>query len=116
MVSSIFVAIIAFAARAVVGQDEGQELSIDPGSVDLAERRIWCRAQLNSCPEICGGTANPNTCDAVRRLLQDKSKEADGYRIHSSGNAYAPMEIAQTYRTIHRQCHFSSARNVVLNV
>ncbi|EME39321.1 hypothetical protein DOTSEDRAFT_83110 [Dothistroma septosporum NZE10] len=38
-------------------------LSVDVSQIDTATRQSWCRAQTNSCPEICGGQANPNTCD-----------------------------------------------------
>ena len=40
-------------------------LSITPSGVDYNTRLAWCRAETNSCPEICGGQASPNTCDAV---------------------------------------------------
>lgn len=29
----------------------------------------WCQAQQNSCPQVCGGQAFPNTCDTVRVAL-----------------------------------------------
>ncbi|KAM0721761.1 hypothetical protein Q7P37_002686 [Cladosporium fusiforme] len=44
----------------------GPELD-NPGSVPLAERATWCRAQTQNCPRICGGstTGGGNTCDPV---------------------------------------------------
>ncbi|KAF2669668.1 hypothetical protein BT63DRAFT_425348 [Microthyrium microscopicum] len=38
--------------------------NVDPGSIDPNQRLAWCRAQRNTCPELCtnGQTAN-NTCD-----------------------------------------------------
>ena len=39
-------------------------LSIEVDQIPIALRQSWCRAQLISCPEICGG-ANPNRCEAV---------------------------------------------------
>lgn len=40
-------------------------LSVVPNSVAYVLRQSWCRAQTNSCPEICGGQAYPNNCDPV---------------------------------------------------
>ncbi|GAB7340589.1 hypothetical protein MBLNU457_7000t1 [Dothideomycetes sp. NU457] len=40
-------------------------LMVDPNSVDLNTRLAWCRSELNTCPMLCGGQANPNTCDAA---------------------------------------------------
>jgi len=50
-------------------------ISITPSSVDYDTRLSWCRAQTNSCPQICGGTASPNTCDAVskRQCMSDRA-------------------------------------------
>lgn len=33
---------------------------------NLTRTAPWCEAQRNSCPQICGGQAFPNTCDPVR--------------------------------------------------
>jgi hypothetical protein len=30
---------------------------------------LWCHAQLNTCPQICGGAASTNTCDKVGQHL-----------------------------------------------
>ncbi|OJD31118.1 pci domain-containing protein [Diplodia corticola] len=35
----------------------------DPSSVPAADRSTWCRAQLQSCPTLCGGSTSNNTCD-----------------------------------------------------
>ena len=39
--------------------------TINPGIVDINTRNTWCQAQTNSCPQICDGSAFPNTCDPV---------------------------------------------------
>jgi hypothetical protein len=43
--------------------------TIDPNSVDSKLRQDWCRAQLNTCPELCGGigklASGGNLCDPV---------------------------------------------------
>jgi len=39
---------------------------VDPNSVDSDDRIAWCRAQTNTCPEICGGRTSSNTCNQVR--------------------------------------------------
>ena len=47
--------------------------TVDPNSVDSDTRTSWCRAQTNSCPEICGGQYKENQCDSVSihlRVLQ----------------------------------------------
>ena len=53
-------------------------LSIDANGVAYNTRLAWCRAETNSCPQICGGQASPNTCDAVSSqcalLLQTYSR------------------------------------------
>ncbi|KAL0254689.1 hypothetical protein SLS55_009211 [Diplodia seriata] len=35
----------------------------EPSSVPAADRNTWCRAQLQSCPTLCGGSTSNNTCD-----------------------------------------------------
>jgi hypothetical protein len=46
-------------------------LSVDPNSIPSSLRQTWCRAQTTSCPQICGGRAQPNTCDPVSRIPRD---------------------------------------------
>lgn len=36
----------------------------NPNNVTEAEKFNWCLAQLNSCPQICGGAASLNDCDS----------------------------------------------------
>ncbi|KAK4615483.1 hypothetical protein CLAFUW4_10167 [Fulvia fulva] len=38
-------------------------LTIDVSQIEVPLRQSWCRAQTSSCPQICGGQAQPNTCD-----------------------------------------------------
>ncbi|QKX62480.1 uncharacterized protein TRUGW13939_09641 [Talaromyces rugulosus] len=33
------------------------------GEVTPAQKRSWCLAETNTCPQICGGAASPNDCD-----------------------------------------------------
>ncbi|KAJ4577920.1 hypothetical protein HRR86_002973 [Exophiala dermatitidis] len=37
--------------------------SFNPASVDTTTAFNWCHAQLNTCPQICGGSASQNKCD-----------------------------------------------------
>ncbi|TKA79773.1 hypothetical protein B0A55_03299 [Friedmanniomyces simplex] len=39
-------------------------ISVTASSVPYDTRLSWCRAQQNSCPQICGGQAYPNNCDS----------------------------------------------------
>jgi hypothetical protein len=66
---NLFTAFAAFSAvvsaqNYSVGTDG--ELMIDPTQISSGERQSWCLGQRNNCPLICGGSANPNSCDAVR--------------------------------------------------
>ncbi|KAK5064172.1 hypothetical protein LTR84_000004 [Exophiala bonariae] len=40
--------------------------SFNPASVDSTEAFNWCRGQLNTCPQICGGSASTNRCDSTQ--------------------------------------------------
>ncbi|KAK5132437.1 hypothetical protein LTR08_009048 [Meristemomyces frigidus] len=67
----MFYSTLLIAASALTGLVSAQNystsgaLSIDPNGVDYDTRLSWCRAQTNSCPQICGGQASPNSCDAT---------------------------------------------------
>ncbi|KIX96032.1 uncharacterized protein Z520_08287 [Fonsecaea multimorphosa CBS 102226] len=37
--------------------------SFNPADVDSSTAFNWCHAQLNTCPQICGGSASQNQCD-----------------------------------------------------
>ncbi|EXJ96290.1 hypothetical protein A1O1_01416 [Capronia coronata CBS 617.96] len=37
--------------------------SFNPAGVDSTTAFNWCHAQLNTCPQICGGAASQNQCD-----------------------------------------------------
>ncbi|KEF53841.1 uncharacterized protein A1O9_10243 [Exophiala aquamarina CBS 119918] len=40
--------------------------SFNPAGVDSTEAFNWCRGQLNTCPQICGGSASQNRCDSIQ--------------------------------------------------
>ncbi|KAK3115823.1 hypothetical protein LTR53_004442 [Teratosphaeriaceae sp. CCFEE 6253] len=66
----MFYSTLLLAATALTGLVSAQNystsgpLTIDPNGVSYDLRLAWCRAQQNSCPQICGGQAYPNNCDA----------------------------------------------------
>ncbi|KIX00522.1 uncharacterized protein Z518_10662 [Rhinocladiella mackenziei CBS 650.93] len=37
--------------------------SFNPAGIDSTTAFNWCHAQLNTCPQICGGIASQNLCD-----------------------------------------------------
>merc|ERR1711939_438884 len=37
--------------------------SFNPAGISSTDAFNWCRAQLNTCPYICGGSASQNSCD-----------------------------------------------------
>lgn len=43
----------------------------------IATRQVWCRAEQNTCPELCGGIGqlaqDGNLCDSVRPNLKNPS-------------------------------------------
>ncbi|KAF2744090.1 hypothetical protein M011DRAFT_470753 [Sporormia fimetaria CBS 119925] len=62
----LFTAVLAAAATFTsfaVAQNETSNLppgfppccSLDPNTIELEQRQEWCRAQRNTCPELCGG-------------------------------------------------------------
>jgi hypothetical protein len=66
MLSSIFAgAVCLVAAVSAQNYSTSGPISVVASSVDYNTRLSWCRAQTNSCPQICGGQASPNTCDPV---------------------------------------------------
>jgi hypothetical protein len=61
---------VVFAAAAfsglVAAQSGNSTVTIDPNSVPSSLRQTWCRAQLQTCPQLCPDqrtTAGGNTCD-----------------------------------------------------
>ena len=70
---SVSALLLAALTAAVSAQNTtvGPCCSIDPNSVDIDTRQDWCRAQTNTCPEVCGGIGKlkqgGNLCDPVRR-------------------------------------------------
>ncbi|KAK4500295.1 hypothetical protein PRZ48_008484 [Zasmidium cellare] len=62
--STLLLATAAFAAVASAqNYSTSGNLTINVQQVPSALRSSWCRAQTNSCPQICGGRAQPNNCD-----------------------------------------------------
>ncbi|KAK5737426.1 hypothetical protein LTR17_006653 [Elasticomyces elasticus] len=66
----MFYSTLLIAATAFTGFVSAQNystsgpLTIDPNGVPYADRLAWCRSQQISCPQLCGGVAQPNTCDS----------------------------------------------------
>lgn len=62
---------LVIAAAALCGVVSAQvystsgNITVDPNSVPDATRLGWCRAQTQTCPQVCGGQASPNSCDPV---------------------------------------------------
>jgi hypothetical protein len=64
--SRLFVAVSALASIASATSNFTTCCNIDPATVDSPTRAAWCRAQQNSCPELCpDGNAAVNNCDSV---------------------------------------------------
>lgn len=67
----MFYSTLLLAAAAFTGLASAQNystsgpLTVPADSVPIDLRLSWCRAQINNCPLICGGTASTNTCDGV---------------------------------------------------
>jgi hypothetical protein len=41
--------------------------NVQPSTIEQSLRLSWCRAQQNTCPEVCpNGQTSVNNCDAVR--------------------------------------------------
>jgi cobalamin biosynthesis Mg chelatase CobN len=65
-VASALVALVAAqSASTTVSQSmpPSATASFNPNNVSSSDAFLWCHAQLNTCPEICGGAASVNTCD-----------------------------------------------------
>ncbi|KAI9684385.1 MAG: hypothetical protein M1829_002195 [Trizodia sp. TS-e1964] len=58
---SLILSSLLFSAVAVA---QNSSLPIDPGSVALDTRSNWCLSELNTCPLLCGGASQANTCTA----------------------------------------------------
>ncbi|KAF2499839.1 hypothetical protein BU16DRAFT_524281 [Lophium mytilinum] len=65
--ASLLLAASAFSGL-VAAQNYSACCDINPGSVDPQLRQTWCRAEQNTCPELCGGIGNlannGNLCDS----------------------------------------------------
>ncbi|KAM0701310.1 hypothetical protein Q7P35_011671 [Cladosporium inversicolor] len=64
--STVVLAAAAFSGL-VAAQSGNSTVTIDPNSVTAATRQTWCRAQLQTCPQLCEDqrtTAGGNTCDS----------------------------------------------------
>jgi hypothetical protein len=62
----LFVAASAFAGFASAITNFTTCCEVDPTTVDAPTRASWCRAQMNTCPELCpDGNVAENKCDNV---------------------------------------------------
>jgi len=62
--STFTVAIAAFASAVSAQANFTSCCNVTPTTVDLPTRLSWCRAQQNTCPEICqNGQTSANACD-----------------------------------------------------
>ncbi|KAL1588493.1 hypothetical protein WHR41_02875 [Cladosporium halotolerans] len=64
--SAVFLAATAFSSLGLAqsGTNEtGTGPTIDANSVPYQERQNWCRSQTQTCPQICDGRFDSNTCD-----------------------------------------------------
>jgi hypothetical protein len=69
--SAIIVAASAFAGFASAQNNTPIACcSLAASTVSSDDRQTWCRANLNTCVQLCGGqsklASNGNTCDTVR--------------------------------------------------
>lgn len=66
--SSLIVAVTALSALAnAQNYSTSGNLSVTASEISPSLRASWCRGQTINCPQICGGRAETNTCDQVRR-------------------------------------------------
>jgi hypothetical protein len=57
------------AAALVSAQANSTCCGLTPNLIDINQRLGWCRAERNTCPELCtNGATSANTCDEVRSL------------------------------------------------
>ncbi|KAF1984544.1 hypothetical protein K402DRAFT_413778 [Aulographum hederae CBS 113979] len=61
-----FKLLLGFAALSSIAVAQVNETccTVQPNSVDADDRIGWCRAQTNTCPQICGGHYSANRCDS----------------------------------------------------
>jgi len=65
--STFIVAVAAFASAVSAQANFTTCCNVTPSTVDANMRLSWCRAQQNTCPEICqNGQTSQNACDPVR--------------------------------------------------
>ncbi|CRG89837.1 hypothetical protein PISL3812_06876 [Talaromyces islandicus] len=63
MRSSAVLIVSALVARAAASYNYTFPAGFNLGEVTDAQKRSWCLAETNACPQICGGAASPNNCD-----------------------------------------------------
>lgn len=61
---STLLAISSLFTAGVIAQDYTFPPGFNSGAVGADEKSSWCSAQLNTCPQICGGFAKDNRCNA----------------------------------------------------
>ncbi|KAJ9645307.1 hypothetical protein H2201_005656 [Coniosporium apollinis] len=59
--SSLFIAVSA--AASLVAAQSNNTYTVDPNSVPATQRQVWCRAQRQTCPQLCNNQIQNNDCD-----------------------------------------------------
>ncbi|PPJ51662.1 hypothetical protein CBER1_08761 [Cercospora berteroae] len=93
---------VAFAALSAVASAQNYStsgnLSITASEVPSTLRASWCRGQTIACPQICGGRAETNTCDA-EQLTYDCSCPDGEARNISDYTQTLPFFVCEQWRT-----------------
>ena len=79
----------------------------------------WCQGERNTCPQICGGSANSNTCDPVRYrfyITPSSIPSFNLYRILSPSAASAPTAPPPMLHCTRTPFLSSSARQTLASV
>jgi hypothetical protein len=119
--SKLFLVAAAFTGFASAVTNFTACCDVDPTTVDSPTRAAWCRAQMNTCPELCpNGNAAVNKCDNVSICLSYHTTQrlrgrpiANYYlsRRRSRTNVPAVAATLRTSPTICRLYLRSSATN-----
>ncbi|KAF2166564.1 hypothetical protein M409DRAFT_23199 [Zasmidium cellare ATCC 36951] len=95
--STLLLATAAFAAVASAqNYSTSGNLSVDTSQIPSALKSSWCRAQTNSCPQICGGRASPNNCDSNTLTYQCVCTDGSSPNI-SDYDQTIPSFVCQTW-------------------
>lgn len=116
--SAVVVLALATLGSAFNDTDQNYPYTIPAGSVSASTTTQWCQAQQNSCLQICGNQANPNSCDGVS-LLSKCSRRARLTNLHralSPTTAFAPLSPHPTSPSTSRHYLSSNANNTETTV